>query len=237
MQFRYGFIVCLALMLFEAQLVAQDHIFLRNDEGTLECFIIEANDSLIVFRTLDPNDKQEYEIAVSEIYGYLLENPDMFQQVAAAQKTMQLEFRHTSKRRRPTFREGNSILFKLNKDSLEMPRPAKITDITQDSIQLELRRKRVPERITYGLNQIQSFGYKTPLTEVITLVIAPVSALKDGSFFLYRKLLPEDGWVFAVKEGKEASRLPLVRKYPRRLKKVKLPVQARLRGKRKVREE
>lgn len=237
MQINYGLIVCFALMLFAARLKAQDHIFLRNDEGTLECFILEANDSVIVFRTLDPSDRQEYEIAVSEIYGFLLENPDVLQQVSAPQKTWQLEFNHPSKKRRPTFREGNSILFKLKTDTLEMPRSAKITDIKQDSIQLELRRKRVPERITFGLNQIQSFGYKTPLTEVITLVIAPVSALQDGSFFLYRKLLPEDGWAYSLKEGREASKLPLVRKYPRRAKKVKLPVQVRLRGKRKSKDD
>lgn len=236
MSTKYVVILCALLMLFASRLVAQDHIFLRNDEGTLECFILEANDSVIVFRTLDPNDRQEYEIAVSDIYGFLLENPEVLQQVATIQKTWQLEFKHPSKKRRPTFREGNSILFKLNTDTLEMPRSARITDINQDSIQLEFRRKRVPERITYGLNQIQSFGYKTPLTEIFTLLIAPVSALQDGSFFFYRKLLPVDGWEYSVNEGKLASKLPLVRKYPRRVKKVKLPVQARLRGKRKIRE-
>lgn len=233
---KYALILYSLLMLFAARLEAQDHIFLRNDAGTLECFILEANDSVIVFRTLDPSDRQEYEIAVSETYGFLLENPEVLQKLTVAEKTWQLEFKHPSKKRRPTFREGNSILFKLNTDTLEMPRSARITDISQDSIQLELRRKRVPERITYGLNQIHSFGYKTPLTEIFTLLIAPVSALQDGSFFFYRKLMPEDGWMYSLQEGKEASKLPLVRKYPRRARKVKLPVQARLRGKRKIKE-
>jgi hypothetical protein len=234
---KLSLFIGLIFSLFASQLRAQDHIFLRNDEGTLECFILEANDSLIVFRTLDPNDKQEYEIAVSEIYGFLLENPEMLQTTANVQKTWQLEFRNSGKRRKPTFREGNSILFKLIGDTLEMPRSAKITDIQPDSIQLEVRRKRVPERITYGFNQFASFGYRTPLTEVVTLIVAPVSALQDGSFFLYRKLLLEEGWTFEVLEGKQASRIPFVRKYPRRARKVKLPVQVRLRGKRKLKED
>lgn len=228
--FRY--LVLLWLGFGAHALNAQDQIFLRNGDGVMECIILESNDSVIVFRTLDPTDLHEYEISVSAIYGFLLEDPSRGSMVAAPVNYL-MEFQHTRKKRKPMFKEGNTILFRQWGDSSEMPRSARIIEIHQDSIQLELKTRRVPERLWFRWSAFQSFGYKTVFTESMTLLLAPVSALKDGSFFFYKKLLPEEGWKYVVKEGPQASRVPLIRKYPKSKRKVKLPKVVRLKERRK----
>ena len=170
--FRY--LVLLWLGFGAHALNAQDQIFLRNGDGVMECIILESNDSVIVFRTLDPTDLHEYEISVSAIYGFLLEDPSRGSMVAAPVNYL-MEFQHTRKKRKPMFKEGNTILFRQWGDSSEMPRSARIIEIHQDSIQLELKTRRVPERLWFRWSAFQSFGYKTVFTESMTLSLAPVS--------------------------------------------------------------
>lgn len=202
-------------------LQGQDHIFLREGDEVLECIILQANDSIITFRTLDTQDDHEYEIPVRETYGYLLENPK--REALPLGMQYQITFENPSKSRKPIFRVGNSLLFRLKGDTLPMPSRGRISEITCDSIVFERRFKRTPVFLKYALRDIESFGYSTPLTESLTLIIAPISALQDGSFFIYRKLHPADGWTFRCEEAPDEVRKLILRKYPTRARKVRLP--------------
>lgn len=201
--------------------ISQDQIFLRNG-GELECFILEANDSIIVFRLPDIDDQQQYEILYSETYGYVLENPQRLLK-QNSETRYRIEFSNPKRKRKPVFKERNGIIFRLSGDTTLLPRRGSIIHITRDSIQIEVRRKRVPERITYALKDFTQFGYTTMGTELLTLVIAPVSALKDGSLQLYRKLSIQNGWSWTVKEiPADVAKPPKIRKN-RNGKKIRLP--------------
>lgn len=206
---------------FMPSLCAQDLIFLRDEGETLECIILQTNDSSIVFRLMDPQDDQEYEVLSALTYGFLLESEALSKSLKS--ECFQFEFSHPAKKRRPVFREGNSVLFRFWGDTVTMPRRAKIIELGCDSIMFEIRKKRIPQRFVYPISAIQEFGYTTPLTEIFTLIIAPVSALKDGSFFIYRKLNFHSGWSFKCSRAPdEISRL-ILKRYPTKIRKQHLP--------------
>jgi hypothetical protein len=200
---------------------AQDLIFMREDDEILECIILQTSDTSIVFRLMDPQDEQEYEVLSQLTYGFLLESEAISKGLKS--ERYQFEFYHTTKKRRPLFREGNSVLFRLANDTSAMPRRARIIELGCDSIVLETRKKRIPHRIAYSTGAFREFGYTTPLTEALTLLIAPVSALKDGSFFFYRKLNLQEGWGFNCNRAPdEVSRL-ILKRYPKKIKRQRLP--------------
>lgn len=225
---RFLFFV-VASVFFGGNLVAQDHIFLREDDQVIDCIIISATDSLIVFRVLDLNDNHEYEISTADIYGFLLDDPQREQLKSV---DYQMEFYHPTIKRKPIFRIRNTLLFRLKGDTAAMPSKGKITDISCDSVQLERKINRKTERIFYSWNEFQSFGYTTLYTEMLTLIVAPVDALQSGSFFFYRKLEPKDGWKRKCSEAPDEVSKLILKKYPTRGKKMRLPQYVRRKSKR-----
>jgi hypothetical protein len=198
---------------------AQDQIFLRNGDGILDCYITGVNDTLIVFRTLDKNDKNEYEIPYADTYGFLLEDPSRIQ---AAEMIFQneLHFMHASRNRRPVLKPGKAIIYKLKSDSLLLSRRGKLISLTFDSMHVEHSKKRQIERITIALDDVAAFGYTTSFTEILTLIVLPTSALKDGSVQIYRRLSIRKGWQWKVMPpGEEVLNQ---RKYRRKFRKGQL---------------
>jgi hypothetical protein len=176
---------------------AQDQIFLRNGDGILDCFIVAVNDSLITFRILDKNDKNEYEIPYNDTYGFLLEDPSRIQAAESIFQN-QLHFRHNKKTRQPVIKPGRTIIYKLKTDSLLLPRRGKLISLTFDSMQVELSRRKETHRVSVALEDAAAFGYTTAFTEILTLIVFPVSTLKDGSVQFYRRLSLKQGWTFKV---------------------------------------
>lgn len=215
------FVVCWFSLAFNPSMQAQDLIFMRDGDETLECIILQTSDTSIVFRLMDPQDDQEYELPSALTYGFLLESEALSKGLKS--ERFQFEFSHPDKKRRPVFREGNSVLFRFWSDTVSMPRRAKIIELSCDSIMLETRRKRIPYRAVYPISAIQEFGYTTPLTEILTLFIAPISALKDGSFFIYRKLNLPSGWSFKCSRAPDEVARLILKRYPSKVRKQRLP--------------
>jgi hypothetical protein len=181
---------------------AQDQIFLRNEDGFLDCYILQVNDSIIVFRTLDPNDKQEYEIPYADTYGFLLEDADRLNSTASY-SMYRLQFHHPKKKRRPVFLVNKGLIFKLKNDTSFLPHRGRITGITSDSIQLEMKRKQHLERLSFAIRDIEMFGYTTNWTELATLIAIPTSSLNEGALQFYRQLSISNGWVWEIKKEPE----------------------------------
>ena len=199
-----GFRLFLLLLIFciSGNVFAQDQIFLRNEDGFLDCYILHVNDSIIVFRTLDPNDKQEYEIPYADTYGFLLEDADRLN--ATSNYSMyQLQFHHAKKKRRPVFSVNKGLIFKLKNDTSFLPHRGRITGITSDSIQLEMKRKHHLERLSYAIRDIEMFGYTTNWTELATLIAIPTSSLNEGALQFYRQLSISKGWVWETTKTPE----------------------------------
>lgn len=225
---KYLYIV-VATVLLGGNLIAQDHIFLREDDQVIDCIIVSATDSLIIFRVLDLSDTHEYEISTADVYGYLLDDPQREQLKSV---DYQMEFFHPTIKRKPIFRLRNTLLFRLVGDTAAMPSKGKITDITCDSVQLERKINRKTERVYYSWRSFESFGYTTLYTEIFTLILAPLDALQTGSFFLYRKLDPKEGWQRKCSEAPDEVSKLILKKYPTRGKKIRLPQYVRRKSKR-----
>lgn len=186
----------------QSNVSAQDQIFLRNEDGFLDCYILQVNDSIIVFRTLDPNDKHEYEIPYADTYGFLLEDADRLNSTASYSMN-RLQFHHPKKKRRPVFLVNKGLIFKLKNDTSFLPLRGRITGITSDSIQLELKRKQHLERLSFAIRDIEMFGYTTNWTELATLIAIPTSSLNEGALQFYRQLSISNGWVWEIKKEPE----------------------------------
>jgi hypothetical protein len=165
--------VCSVYLAFTPVLQGQDLIFMREDDDILECIILQTSDTSIVFRLMDPQDDQEYEVLSHLTYGFLLESEAISKGLKS--ERYQFEFYHTTKKQRPLFRDGNSVLFRLRNDTASMPRRARIIELGCDSVLLETRKKRIPHRLAYSIRDFSEFGYTTPLTEALTVLVAPVS--------------------------------------------------------------
>ena len=190
------------IFFIRSNVFAQDQIFLRNEDGFLDCYILQVNDSIIVFRTLDPKDKHEYEIPYADTYGFLLEDADRLN--ATSNYSMyQLQFHHAKKKRRPDFSVNKGLIFKLKNDTSFLPHRGRITGITTDSIQLEMKRKRHLERLSFAIHDIEMFGYTTNWTELATLIAIPTSSLNEGALQFYRQLSISKGWILEIKKAPE----------------------------------
>lgn len=176
---------------------AQDQIFLRNGDGILDCFILAVDDSSITFRTLDQNDKTEYEIPNSDTYGFLLEDPG---RLLAMELTYQntLVFSHPKKRRKPVLKPGKTVIYRLKSDTLLIPRRGKMVSLSADSMVVEFIRRKKIERIPVALDDVAMFGYTTTLTQLVTLVVVPASSTRDGTMQIFRKLSLKNGWKWQV---------------------------------------
>ena len=208
--------------------IGQDIIFLRENDVLLECIILNTNDSLIFFRLLDASDTVEYELPIRLTYGFLLESQAL--EKGLKTEAYQLEFLNANSKRRPVFREKNMLYYKLRGDTAEMPRRGRLIEIRCDSVFLEYKRKRKPERSVYALNNFILFGYSTPTTEFLTLLLAPVSALKDGSFFIYRKLDLKQGWTFRCSRAPDQVSRFILKRYPKKRRPQKLPIKLKRKG-------
>lgn len=199
-----GFRLFLLVVIFfiRSNVFAQDQIFLRNEDGFLDCYILQVNDSIIVFRTLDPNDKNEYEIPYADTYGFLLEDADRLNSTANY-SLYRLQFHHPKKKRRPVFTVNKGLIFKLKNDTSFLPLRGRITGITSDSIQLEMKRKQHLERLSFAIRDIEMFGYTTNWTELATLIAIPTSSLNEGALQFYRQLSISKGWVWEIKKEPE----------------------------------
>ena len=186
----------------QSNVFAQDQIFLRNEDGFLDCYILQVNDSIIVFRTLDPNDKQEYEIPYADTYGFLLEDAGRLNSTTSY-SMYQLQFHHAKKKRHPVFSINKGLIFKLKNDTSFLPHRGRITGITSDSIQLEMKRKHHLERLSYAIRDIEMFGYTTNWTELATLIAIPTSSLNEGALQFYRQLSISKGWVWETIKAPE----------------------------------
>jgi len=197
----------LGMLFAAAGLKAQDHVLLKNGDGILECYIIHINDSIITFRTLDPADTYEYEIPVSATYGFLLQNPEDQQEILDSRQHNKLVLMLPRKRRERIFFENQSLTFRLTGDTSLYSRKGKIIQISPDSIQLEIRKKKITERISYALKDFSEFGYTTIWTEIASWVILPISVLQDGSMKFYRRLSVESGWQVKIEPEPESDKV------------------------------
>jgi hypothetical protein len=218
----YKFLILILFAFAGGNSRGQDIIFLRENDVLLECVILNTNDSLLFFRLLDPSDTLEYEIPMRLTYGFLLESQAL--EKGLKSEAFQLEFLNANSKRRPIFREKNLLFYKLKGDTAEMPRRGRLIEIRCDSVFLEYKRKRKPERSVFALNDFVLFGYSTPTTEFLTLLLAPVSALKDGSFFIYRKLDLIQGWTFRCSRAPDQVSRFILKRYPKKRRPQKLPI-------------
>jgi hypothetical protein len=114
-----------------------------------------------------------------------------------------LQFHHPKKKRRPVFTVNKGLIFKLKNDTSFLPLRGRITGITSDSIQLELKRKQHLERLSFAIRDIEMFGYTTNWTELATLIAIPTSSLNEGALQFYRQLSISKGWVWEIKKEPE----------------------------------
>lgn len=219
MHFRSLFILFCFIFSFSIAGWAQDQIFLKNGDGVLDCFIISVSDSLITFRTLDSEDKTEYEIPYSDTYGFLLEDP-MKLQAAEMMYSNELWISHPRKKRHPILKPGKTMLYRLKSDTLLFPKRGKIIGLSADSMQVELKRRKKVEHIQIAVDDVAMFGYTTFMTEMLTLIIIPASSVAEGSLQIYRKLPASKGWTWKVMPPGEEQLSQ--RKYRRKFRKGQL---------------
>lgn len=173
---------------------AQDQVFLRSDEGMLDCYIVNINDSIIVFRTLDPNDTIEYEIPIKETYGYVLEDVNKQEQVFSKEQHYYIKSWHSGKNRQVSLKEEKGVYFRMKSDTSLFPRRGKIVQLHPDTVWIEQKKKGKLERNPYLLSNFEMLGYTTFWTELATLIVIPTSTVKEGSLQFYRKMSLSKGW-------------------------------------------
>ncbi|MCC6769292.1 MAG: hypothetical protein IT240_09635 [Bacteroidia bacterium] len=191
------FLLLITILLKSFGLKGQDQIFLRHNNEVVYCFIIHANDSLIVFRSAEPADTTTYEIQFTDTYGFLLEKPA---EMTKGAKTagMQMRLYHPDKKRNHTYRENSHFIFSLLNDSLRYPRQGKITRISHDSIEVETSVRHKKDRLMFALNDFEEFGYTTGFTEILSLIVFPFPWDKNPGDFFYRHMPPAKGWQLQV---------------------------------------
>jgi hypothetical protein len=173
---------------------AQDQVFLRSDEGMLDCYIVDINDSIIIFRTLDPSDTVEYEIPLKETYGYVLEDGNKQQHALTKEKHYYIKSWHPRKNRQVNLKEGKGVYFRMKSDTSLFPRRGKIVQITTDTLWIEQKKKGKLERHPYLFSNFEMLGYTTFWTELATVIVIPTSTVNEGSLQFYRKMHLNKGW-------------------------------------------
>jgi len=198
---------------------AQDQIFLRNGDGILDCFIISVDDSIITFRTLNHEDKTEYEIPNSDTYGFLLEDPGRLQAIELTYQNS-LVFSHPKKRRTPRLKPGKTVIYRLKSDTLFLPRRGKMISLTADTMFVETIKRKKVDRFPIALEDVTMFGYTTLMTELLTLVVVPASSTRDGTMQIFRQLPLSRGWTWKIMPPAEEELSQ--RKYRRKFKRGQL---------------
>lgn len=212
--------LCLALN-------AQDQVFLRSDEGMLDCYIININDTVIVFRTLDPSDTTEYEIPIRDTYGYVLEDVNKHKQLASKEQEYYIKSWNEKKRRQVILKEEKGIYFRMKSDTSLFPRRGKIVQLHPDTVWIEQKKKGKLERNPYLLANFEMLGYTTFWTELATLIVIPTSTVKEGSLQFYRKMTLSKGWQWKMELVEELIDEKKMKRRFRQGKQKKLPISVR----------
>jgi hypothetical protein len=202
---------------------AQDQVFLRSDEGMLDCYIVNINDTVIVFRTLDPSDTTEYEIPIRDTYGYVLEDANKHKQLVSKEQEYYIKSWNEKKRRQVILKEEKGIYFRMKSDTSLFPRRGKIVQITPDTLWIEQKKKGKLERHPYLFANFEMLGYTTFWTELATLIVIPTSTVKEGSLQFYRKMHLNKGWQWKMEVVNEAIDEKKIRRRYRPGKSFKLP--------------
>lgn len=223
--FRKSAICFVSILLISLnKLNAQDQIFLKNNDGILDCYIININDSTIIFRTLDADDKNEYEIPNDDTYGFILEDPKKLQETFV-QFANQLHFYHPNKRRVPVLKPGKAVIYRLKSDTVFFPRRGKMISLTADSMTVELKKRKQVERLSISLDEVNMFGYTTFFTEILTLIAVPSKSVSEDKLQIFRKLTLLKGWTWKVMPPGEDELMK--KKYRRKFRRgqlLKLPM-------------
>jgi len=179
------------------EVLAQDQLFMREGNEVIYCYIIHADDSLIVFHSAEPGDSNTYEIPFNETYGFLLEEPP---ENHGGNKGLGMVLRvsHSSKKRSHLYRENSGIIFRLVNDTALLPRRGKITRISLDSAEIETRINRKKDRYSFAWTDFEQMGYTTNLTELLSFIVFPFPNGKNESAFFYRKMNLNSGWNYQV---------------------------------------
>jgi hypothetical protein len=209
-------ILCLAVN-------AQDQVFLRSDEGMLDCYIININDTVIIFRTLDPSDTTEYEIPIRDTYGYVLEDVNMHKQLVSKEQEYYIKSWNEKKRRQVLLKEEKGIYFRMKSDTSLFPRRGKIVQLHPDTVWIEQKKKGKLERNPYLFTNFEMLGYTTFWTELATLIVIPTSTVKEGSLQFYRKMTLNKGWQWKMELVNEAIAEKKIKRRYRPGKSFKLP--------------
>lgn len=174
-------------------LFGQDKLFLRDNDIILDCYILQADDSLIVFRLADVDSKTIYEIPYAATYGFVLEvKKDL--ETTKAPLDLAFQFSHPEKKRKPIIRTQNTIIFKLKTDSSFYPRSGTLVFVDADSMQVEFKKRKHVHRTSFSIEDVQWFAYTNVITELMTLIIFPISSNNDPYARFYRKLDLRKGW-------------------------------------------
>lgn len=207
------FLLCAALQ--GSVLLAQDQIFMRQNQQVIYCYILQADDSLIVFRSADPDDTGIYEISFSATYGFLLEEP-LDKPGGKKSPALQLRIYHPDKKRYRIFNEDRGIVFKLKGDTSSTPRRGRITRISADSIEIETKINLKKDLYTFAIADFEYFGYRTGITELLSLIVFPFPAKNEEPTFFFRKMAISNGWKYQVQAFRKRKS-----KIPRRWKKIR----------------
>jgi hypothetical protein len=197
---RGSSLLCLASLAYLTsafRLNAQDQLFLRNEHQVIECYIIQADDSLIIFRSSDLADSVLYEISVRETYGFLLEEP-LGKEGGIKSAGLQLRVFHPKKKRSHLYYENSGIIFRLIHDSSFVARRGKITRIFQDSLEIETKVNKRRDRYFFALSDVVMFGYTTSLTEMLSIIVFPFPTGKSEADFFYRNMHTSHGWRYQI---------------------------------------
>jgi hypothetical protein len=186
------------LILNHTKVDAQDFIFLRNSDAFLPCIIVQANDSIIVYRTLNTDDPNFYSLRVSEIYGYVLEDPKAKMLDLSDTITWSIKMIHTAKSKQRTIKTGQSFVYKLKSDSIDFWNKGSIKEIVNDTLLLQRKRRKDIEFSRVSLNDIKTIGYSNLWTEALSWFIFPVESVSSGIDVFYVTSSIDDGWVFQI---------------------------------------
>lgn len=194
--FKKGFWVAVLMILYTESSKAQDYIFLRATDAILPCIIISANDTIVVYRTLDPDDLNLYSISVSEIYRYVLEDPKAKMLELADTLEWTIRIKHPKKKER-VLKIGQSIVFQTQVDSGEYFRRGSIHEINTDSFTIEKKKRKDLFYEQYSIDDIVFFGYSNLWTEALSWIVFPIESVSSGTDAFYVKSKVADGWTYA----------------------------------------
>lgn len=190
-------VVSFIILIFShAKVAAQDYIFLRNSDAFLPCIIVQANDSIIVYRTLNSDDPHFYSLRVSEIYGYVLEDPKVKMLDLSDTITWSIKMIHTARSKQRKIKTGQSFVYKLKSDSSDFWHKGSIKEIVNDTLLLQRKRRNDIEFSSVSLNNIKTIGYSNLWTEALSWFVFPVESVSSGIDAFYVTSSVDDGWVF-----------------------------------------